>query len=116
MPPNEPSLSAEIGLLERLAESELSLTVAVTLFPRVDRAKRAVELCIRSEVVELICKRDGDEAVVQPWRLRFVLNDPGTWDADNDGAFYHLRLTAAAQERYVSDSQGLIEDVFQSVS
>jgi hypothetical protein len=112
MTSNDPSLSPELGLLERLVESELSLAIAVGLFPRVDRAKRALEICIRSDTVELICKRDGEEAVVQPWRVRFVLNDPGTWDGDADGSVYHLRLTAEAHEQFVADSQGFVEGVF----
>lgn len=107
------NLSPEKGLLDRLVESDLSLTMAVALFPRVDRAKRALEMCVRSEAVELICRRDGEDLVVQPWRLRFVLNDPDTWDAQADGSIYHLRLTAAAQARYVADSQSFAEELFQ---
>jgi hypothetical protein len=61
----------------------------------------------------LVCKRDGEEMVVQPWRLRFVLNDPNTWDAASQASVYHLRLTSDAQQRYVSDNESFVEEVFQ---
>jgi hypothetical protein len=113
MSADDSNLSPEIGLLDRLVESDVSLTVAVALFPRIDRAKRALETYVRSEAVELICRRDGEELVVQPWRLRFVLNDPDTWGANADGSIYHLHLTAAAQQRCVADSQSFAEELFQ---
>lgn len=113
MSPNEPPVSPEIGLLDRLVESELPLPAAMTLFPRVDRAKKAVEMCVRSQTVELVCKRDGEESVIQPWRLRFVLNDPGTWDAGSTSSLYHLRLTTDAQHRYLADSHRFVEELFE---
>jgi hypothetical protein len=113
MPSNEPPVSPEIGLLDRLVQSELSLAVAMTLFPRVDRAKRVVEVCVRSQAVELICKRDGDEMVIQPWRVRFVLNDPGTWELDANRSIYHLRLTTDGHDRYLSDGHRFVEELFE---
>jgi hypothetical protein len=113
MPPNEPDPSPELGLLERLATSDLPLAEAVTLFPRVDRAKKMVEACVRSDAVELVCKRDGGEMVVQPWRLRFVLNDPGTWNGQSEeSTIYHLRLRADAHQRYAADREGFYQDLF----
>lgn len=113
MPPNEPPLSPEVGLLDRLVESDLALPTAMTLFPRVDRAKKAVEACVRSQTVELVCKRDGEEMVIQPWRLRFVLNDPGTWDCDPLTPVYHLRLTADAHDRYLADGHRFVKELFE---
>lgn len=106
-------MSPEIGLLDRLVQNELSLPTAMTLFPRVDRAKKAVEACVRSQTVELVCKRDGEEMVIQPWRLRFVLNDPGTWETDPLSSVYHLRLTADAHDRYLADSHRFVEELFE---
>lgn len=106
-------MSPEIGLLDRLVESELPLPAAMTLFPRVDRAKKVVEMCVRSQTVELVCKRDGDEMVIQPWRLRFVLNDPLTWESDPRSSVYHLRLTADAHDRYLADGNRFVEELFE---
>jgi hypothetical protein len=111
MSPNDPDTSPELGLLERLATSDLSLTAAIELFPRIDRAKKAVEVCVRSQAVELICKSDGAETAVQPWRLRFVLNDPGTWESQASN--YYLQLTAEARERFTTDGRAFVEDLFQ---
>ena len=113
MPSNESAMSPELGLLEKLATSDLSLIAAITLFPRIDRAKKAVETCVRSQTVELVYKCEGAETVVQPWRLRFVLNDPDTWEAESQATVYHLRLTADGHERYTTDSQRFLEDLFQ---
>jgi hypothetical protein len=108
-------MSPEIDLLERLANSDLPLATAVTLFPRIDQAKKAVEVCVRSQTVELLCKREGAEVVVQPWRLRFLLNDPDTWKAENDGsAVYHLRLTPDAQDRYVAHGEQFVRELFRT--
>ena len=108
-------MSPELDLLERLATSDLPLAAAVTLFPRIDRAKKVVEVCVRSQTVELVCKREGSEMVVQPWRLRFVLNDPGTWEHQPDGStVYHLRLTADAQEQYAADSERFVRELFRA--
>lgn len=112
MPPNESTESPEIGLLDRLVKSDLSLPAAITLFPRVDRAKKAVEACVRSQTVELLCRRDGEELVIQPWRLRFVLNDPGTWDSDPRTPVYHLRLTPDAHDRYLAEGDRFVEELF----
>jgi hypothetical protein len=115
MPANDSSMSAELDLLGRLSTNDVPLSAAVALFPRVDLAKRAVEVCVRSQAVELVCKREGEELVVQPWRLRFLLNDPGTWVAAPDGsAIYHLRLTRDAQNRYVAGGEEFVRDLFQS--
>lgn len=114
MTPDEPATPPEFDLLERLATSDLPLAAAITLFPRLDRAKKVVEACVRSQTVELVRKSEGAEMVVQPWRLRFVLNDPGTWHGQSDGAnVYHLRLTADAQQRYVADSARFCDELFR---
>jgi hypothetical protein len=115
MPANDSSISAELDLLGRLAAKDLPLSAAVALFPRVDLAKRAVEVCVRSQAADLICKQDGEEQVIQPWRLRFLLNDPGTWVAASDGsAIYHLRLTPDAQDRYMAGGEEFVRELFQS--
>ncbi|HVA50462.1 MAG TPA: hypothetical protein VNH11_29205 [Pirellulales bacterium] len=114
MQSNDEAVSPEVNLLRRLASSDLSLLAAIRLFPRIDLAKKLVEACVRCDAVELVSKEDGSEKVVQPWRLRFVLNDPGTWDADGElAAVYHLRMTAEAQQRYANDSARLIQDLVQ---
>ncbi|HEV3003987.1 MAG TPA: hypothetical protein VGX78_05970, partial [Pirellulales bacterium] len=107
--------SPELDLLGRLAANDLPLSAAVALFPRIDLAKKAVEVCVRSQAAELVCKQAGKELVVQPWRLRFLLNDPGTWRAAADGsAVYHLRITPDAQGRYVADGGQFVRDLFQA--
>jgi hypothetical protein len=117
MPSNDSAMSPELDLLGRLATSDLPLATAVTLFPRVDLAKKAVEVYVRSQTVELIRKREGVEVVVQPWRLRFLLNDPGTWKAASDGsAVYHLRLTPDAQDRFVADGPRFVQELFRAYS
>jgi hypothetical protein len=108
-------MSPELDLLGRLAVTDLPLSAAVALFPRIDLAKRAVEVCVRSQAAQLVCKQAGEEMVVQPWRLRFLLNDPGTWRAAAEGtAIYHLRLTPDAQDRYVADGEQFVRDLFQT--
>ncbi|HVX11529.1 MAG TPA: hypothetical protein VHC22_10140 [Pirellulales bacterium] len=87
------------------------MNTAIALFPRLDRAKRAVEACVRSDAVDVVCKKGGAETAVQPWRLRFVLNDPSTWKTD--ASVYHLRLTAGAREQYAANGQRFVEDLFQ---
>jgi hypothetical protein len=115
MPANNPSISPELKLLGRLAIEDVPLSTAVALFPRIDLAKRAVDVCVRSQTVELICKQEGEELVVQPWRLRFLLNDPGTWVADGDAsAIYHLRLKPDAQDRYVAEGEQFVRDLFET--
>ncbi|HWB10247.1 MAG TPA: hypothetical protein VG826_13535 [Pirellulales bacterium] len=114
MPAKEPSTSPELDLLGRLATEDVPLSTAVALFPRIDRAKRAVEVCVRSQTAELVCKREGEELVVQPWRLRFLLNDPGTWVTDGDAAAYHLRLKPDAQDRYVAGGEQFVRDLFET--
>jgi hypothetical protein len=108
-------MTAELDLLERLAANDVPLATAVSLFPRIDLAKKAVEVCVRSQAVDLVCKRQGEELVVQPWRLRFLLNDPSTWVAQSDGAtIYHLRLTPHAQDRYVAGGEQFVRELFRS--
>lgn len=108
-------MSPEIDLLGRLSTSDMPLSTAVTLFPRVDMAKRAVEVCVRSQAIELVRKREGIEVVVQPWRLRNLLNDPGTWKAAADGStVYHLRITPEAQDRFAADRERFVQELFRS--
>jgi hypothetical protein len=115
MPTNDSD--PEFDLLERLAISDMPLATAMTLFPRVDLAKKAVEVFVRSETVQLIRKRDGVEGVVQPWRLRNLLNDPGTWKAAAEGSnVYHLRLTQGAQDRFNADGKRFVRELFQTYS
>lgn len=112
MQASDDSLSPEVTLLKRLAAGELSLLTAIRLFSRVDLAKKAVETCVRAQAIEVWSKQDGGEAVVQPWRLRGLLNDPGTWEGDNEAAnSYQLRLTELAQQRCRQDFDGLIQEV-----
>lgn len=115
MPSNDSAMSPEIDLLGRLTTSDVPLATAVTLFPRIDQAKKAVEVCVRSQAVELVRKREGVELVVQPWRLRYLLNDPGTWKAAADGStIYHLRITRAAQDRFVADRERFVQELFHA--
>lgn len=117
MPANDSSITAELDLLGRLATNDVPLSTAVALFPRIDLAKKAVEVCVRSQAVELVCKREGEELVVQPWRLRFLLNDPGTWVAQGEAAkIYHLRLKPDAQDRYVAGGEEFVRELFQTYS
>lgn len=112
MQSNDDGLSPEVTLLRRLADSELALPAAIRLFDRIDLAKKAVETCVRAQAIELWSKQDDGEAVVQPWRLRGLLNDPLTWDGENEVAgTYHLRLTEVAQQRCRQDFNRLVQEV-----
>jgi hypothetical protein len=107
-------MSPELDLLGRLATSDVPLSTAVTLFPRVDQAKKAVEVCVSSQAVEVVRKREGADVVVQPWRLRNLLNDPGTWKAAADGStVYHLRITPEAQDRFIADRERFVKELFR---
>lgn len=115
MSPNDSAMSPELDLFGRLSASDVPLATAVTLFPRIDRAKKAVEVCIGSQAVELVRKREGVEVVVQPWRLRYLLNDPGTWKAAADGStIYHLRITPEAQDRFAADRERFVQEIFRA--
>jgi hypothetical protein len=108
-------MSPELDLLGRLTTSDVPLATAVKLFPRIDLAKKAVEICVRSQTVELVRKREGVEVAVQPWRLRNLLNDPGTWNAASEGSkIYHLRITRAAQDRFVADRERFVQELFHA--
>lgn len=112
MQSNDDGLSPEVTLLKRLTDGDLTLLAAIRLFTRVDLAKKAVENCVRAQAIEVWSKQEEGEAVVQPWRLRGLLNDPCTWDGDSQmAATFHLRLTAAAQQRCLQDFDGLVQEV-----
>ena len=112
MQSNDDGLSPEVMLLRQLAASDLALAAAIRLFDRIDLAKKAVETCVRAQAIELWSKQDDGEAVIQPWRLRGLLNDPTTWGGDQDAAGnYYLRLTDSAQQRCRRDFDRFVQEV-----
>jgi hypothetical protein len=107
-------MSPESKLLEQLASGDLSLQVAVELFPKIDQAKRVIDVYVRSETIQLMFTRGDDEAeVVQPWRIRSLLNDPKLWCAESDlREQLSIRLTEHGQQRLADNSESLLAELF----
>lgn len=107
-------MSPESQLLEQLATSDLSLADAIRLFPKVDQAKRVIDIYVRSETLQLMFASGDTEAeLVQPWRIRSLLNDPKLWGAESQlRDQFSLRLTQHGHQRLAADSESLLAELF----
>ena len=73
------SLPPELELLEYLCGEDTPLCLAGRLFPSIDRAKRVVDIYVRSHAAILLCKTNDEGRIVQVWELRELLADPSIW-------------------------------------
>lgn len=107
-------MSPESQLLEQLAASDLSLAAAIQLFPKVDQAKRVIDIYVRSETLQLMFSPgDAEAELVQPWRIRSLLNDPKLWAAGSQlRDQFAVRLTEQGQQRLAADSESLLAELF----
>lgn len=108
------AMSPESQLLERLATGDLSLAEATRLFPKVDQAKRVIDIYVRSETLHLMFSPgDAEPELVQHWRIRSLLNDPKLWGAESQlRDQFSLRLTEHGQQRLAADSESLLAELF----
>lgn len=107
-------MSPESRFLEQLATSDLSLAEAIQLFPKVDQAKRVIDIYVRSDTLLLMFSPgDVEPEAVQPWRIRSLLNDPKLWIADSNlRDQFSLRLTEHGHQRLAADSESLLAELF----